>query len=716
MKTEDYLEYDFTDIRTPIPIDRRAFLKRLGGGIIIILSISDFIKAHGEIFQGRQMPEDLNVYLRIKEDGRVDCYTGKIEMGQGVITSLAQMLADELDVALDSVDMVMGDTALCPWDMGTFGSMSTRFFGPPLRTAGAEAKAILLQLASENLNTAVDDLVVEEGVVMKKGDRSVSVTYAQLTSGKRIVKTVQDKPPVKKPSEFKLIGKPFLRQDSGLKVTGNARYAADIRLKDMLYASLVRPPTHDALIVDVDTTEAEQMEGVVVVNEDKLVAALHANPVTAQLAADKIKIEYKIPDALVNDLNIYDYILEKAPPAEVVEEGGSINTRKESSGLHFEETYYNAYVAHATMEPHAATAQMQGDRIEIWASSQTPFRAKEAVAELLGLPQENVRIQQNFVGGGFGGKSNTQQILEAARLTRATGKPVQLSWTRREEFFYDTFRPAAVVKINSGVDQNGKILLWDYHVYCAGERGARHFYDIQNHRTTVHGSGWMGSRVHPLSTGAWRAPANNTNSFARECQIDIMAAKAGVDPVEFRLNNLKDNRMIRVLEAVAKKVGWKPQKSPSRRGYGVACGVDAGSYVAHVAEVEVDKRTGAVKVLKVTCAQDMGLVINPQGAIIQMEGCITMGLGYALMEEIQFEGGRVKNRNFDTYKIPRFSWTPKIVTEILDLPDEPAQGGGEPAIICMGAVIANAIFDATGARLYHLPMTPQRVLEAISRT
>jgi isoquinoline 1-oxidoreductase len=332
----------------------------------------------------------------------------------------------------------------------------------------------------------------------------------------------------------------------------------------------------------------------------------------------------------------------------------------------------------------------------------------------LDISGDQVRIRQAFVGGGFGGKSNTQQIIEAARLAKISNKPVQIEWTRREEFFYDSFRPAAVVKISSGLDDEGKIIQWDYGVYSAGERGARHFYNIPNHKTTVFGSGWMGSSVHPLSTGAWRAPANNTNTFARECQIDIMAAEAGIDPVEFRLKNLKDKRMIRVLEAVADKAGWTPATSPSGRGFGVACGIDAGAYVAHIAEVEVDKKTGAVRVKKVTCAQDMGLIINPQGATIQVEGCITMGLGYALTEEIQFDGGKVNNRNFDSYILPKFSWTPEIETVLLDLPDEPAQGGGEPAIICVGALVANAIFDATGARLYQLPMTPERVLKALS--
>jgi len=713
MKKDDYLHYDFTDIKTPIPINRRDFIKRLGGGIIIVMSISEFFKANAEILQGRQMPDDMNVYLRIKEDGRVDCYTGKIEMGQGVITSLAQMLAEELDVILESVDMVMGDTDLCPWDMGTFGSMSTRFFGPPLRAAGAEARATLLNLASKQMKVPVSGLNASDGVIFEKNNSSNTLTYAELTKGKKIIKDASGKPVLKKPAEFKVIGQPIFKQDSDLKVTGEALYAGDIRLPGMVYASILRPPVHGAKIIKLDVSAAKKIEGVEIIEENELIAALHKDPYMAAKAIDEIEVDYDSQDGGVDDKSIFNHLLANAPKGNDVDNGGSLDTGKTSSDVLFEKEYFNSYVAHATIETHAATAYMKGDKIEIWASTQTPFRAKDTVANVLGIPPENVRIRQAFVGGGFGGKSNTRQTEEAARLSKISGKPVQLIWSRREEFFYDNFRPAAVVKISSGMDESGNMILWDYNVYSAGERGSRHFYDIPNHKTTVYGSGWMGSEVHPLNTGAWRAPANNTNTFARESQIDIMARSAGIDPIEFRLKNLKDKRMIRVLKALAKKVNWDPQKSWSGDGYGIACGIDAGAYVALLAKVKVNKDTGEVKVERVVCAQDMGLVINPQGATIQVEGCVNMGLGYALSEEIQFKGGKILNLNFDSYQLPRFSWVPEIETELLDLPDEPAQGGGEPAIICMGAVIANAIFDATGARLYQLPMTTDRVLEAL---
>ncbi len=367
------------------------------------------------------------------------------------------------------------------------------------------------------------------------------------------------------------------------------------------------------------------------------------------------------------------------------------------------------------MEPHTAVARIEGDKATVWVGTQAPFRAQESVARELNFPLEKVRIITPFVGGGFGGKSAHLQAVEAVKLAKITGKPVMVAWTRQEEFFYDTFRPAAVVKITSGIDKSGKITLWDYNTYYAGSRGSDTIYDVPNARTTDYSRGRTAPPVHPFGTGAWRAPGNNTNTFARESQINIMAWKAGMDPLEFRLKNLKDEKMIGVLKAVADKFGYTPGKTPSGRGYGIACGTDVGTWVAHMAEVKVDKTTGHVQVIRVACAQDMGLSVNPQGTTIQMEGCITMGLGYALTEEIQFQGGDIKNHSFDTYELPRFSWVPKIDTVILDKKDQAPAGGGEPAIICMGGLIANAVFDATGARLYQLPMTPERILEALKK-
>jgi nicotinate dehydrogenase subunit B len=711
MKDKSNTILDFEQKLIPSGLSRRKFLKTLGGGLVIAVSISDFSLLYGAVEQ--EMPTDINAYLRVGEDGVVSCFTGKIEMGQGITTSLAQMMAEELDVTVASVQMIMGDTDLCPYDRGTWGSLTTRFFGPALRSAAAQARAELVAMAAESLSLSTSQLKVDNGIVYDASNKKVSITYAELTKGKKIVKSLKDKPKLKSPKEFKIIGKPHLRADASLKVTGEAKYAGDIRLPGMKYARILRPPAHQSKLTSVDTAAVDGIDGLDVVREGDLVALLHESPDTVDRAIAKVKATYDTPASNLDETTIFKYLTENAPNKRTVEESGDINDGRAKTDNVIESTYYDGYVAHAPLETHTATAVMEGDKMKIWASTQNPFGVKSQVARTLKMPEDKVQVLQCFIGGGFGGKSSNGQAIEAARLAKLSGHPVQLAWTRKEEFFYDAYRPAAVVKLNSGINKTGKISFWDYGVYFAGARGADMWYDIPNHNIVSLGGERGGPRIHPFATGAWRAPGNNTNSFARESQINMMAEKAGMDPFDFRLHNLKDARMIRVLKAAADKFGWKSRKKVEGRGYGIACGTDAGAYVAEMAEVAVDKKTGKVKVLRVLCAQDMGLVINPQGATIQVEGCIIMGLGYSLSEDIQFTGGDIHNKNFADYELPRFSWTPKIETVLIDAQDEPAQGGGEPAIVIVGGLIANAIYDATGARMYQLPMTPERILAAM---
>jgi nicotinate dehydrogenase subunit B len=719
MNEENFLELDFRGIGDALSGDRRDFLKTLGGGIFVFLALGDaeaLAQAEGRRGMAPRTPNDFNAFLRIGEDGRVSCFTGKIEMGQGIITSLAQMLADELDVPLDRVDMVMGDTELCPWDMGTFGSMSTRFFGPPLRGAAAVARRELLQLAAEHFKLPADELAIEQGEIFPKEHRDNRVGYAALTRGKRIERHLSQAAALKAAGDFHVVGKPVVRRDGRDKVTGKAKYAADIRLPGMLCAKLLRPPVHGAKLKSVDTSAAAAVEGVRIVQEGDLVAVLHERPDVAENALKQVRAEFDLPQAHVDSATIFDHLLKVAPQGRTVVKGGDLDEGKKLAAHLVEATYLNSYVAHAALEPHAAVVQIEEDRATVWASTQNPFTARDEVARAIGFPKEQVRLITPFVGGGFGGKTFNKQAVEAARLAKAVGRPVQVAWNRAEEFFFDTFRPAAIVKIRSGVDQSGRIVLWDYHAYFGGEREAKQFYDVPNHSTVCHGGGFRSEPgTHPFATGAWRGPGTNTNTHARESHIDLMAAKAGIDPVEFRLKNLKDRRMLRVLKTAAEKFGWTPHAASSGKGLGVACAIDSGSYVTLMAEVGVDKETGRVKVKRMLCVQDMGLVINPEGAKIQMEGCLTMGLGYTLAEEIRFRGGDVLDRNFDTYHLPQFSWLPKIETVLIDVKDAPPQGGGEPPIVATGAVIANAVFDAVGVRLFLLPMTPERVKAAIAK-
>ena len=593
MKTNDYLIHNFRDLGGVEDIfasNRRDFLKRVGGGIMIFMAISDaaFAQEGAPVRRGQRGPADFNAFLRIGPDGRVTCLTGKVEMGQGIITSLPQMVAEELDVPLAMVDIKLGDTAECPWDMGTWGSMTTRSFGPSLRAAAAEAKGVLLSLAAEKLQLPAEKLTVRDGVIFETGKETNRVTYGDLAKGQKIEKHLDAKPALKKPAAFKISGQPHTRRDGDAKVTGAAQYAADIRVPGMLCAKILRPPMHGAKLKHADTSAAKAVPGVVVHEDGQFIAVLHEHPDVADAALGKIQADWDKPTATFDDKTVYDHFLKVAPPARVIKSGGDLTTGKTAAVKNFEQTYLDGYVAHSAMETHAALCQIEGDQATLWVATQNPFGARERVAETLGFPQDKVRIITPYVGGGFGGKTDNQQAIEAARLAKATGKPVQVMWSREEEFFYDTFRPAAVVKIGGGVDAAGRLTYWNYDVYFAGERGSQHFYNIPHHRTATRGGGFgTDVTIHPFATGSWRAPGNSTNTFARESHIDVIAAGAGVDPVKFRLEHLKeqkDDRMYRVPQAAAEKFGYQPGKPPSKRGIGVACGVDAGTFVAGIAE------------------------------------------------------------------------------------------------------------------------------------
>lgn len=718
MKKGIYADRKLAEMNAPYTLDRREFLKLMSGGIIISFSLEN-IYGWGEPAQrqrSRREPDDLNAYLIVGEDGTVTCLSGKIEMGQGVITSLPQMLAEELEVPLKSVNIVLGDTDLCPWDMGTFGSRSTKFYGPLLRAAAAKARGILIELAAEQLGLSKDKLTVSEGFVLEKENPENRVSYASLAKGKRLEHHLEKEPQLKPTSDFSVCGRPRYRVDSREKVTGEAKFAGDIRLEGMLYARILRTPAHRARIKTIDTSEAERMNDVTVLRDGDMIAVLHPTPDGAERAIKNIKAEFDVPEEDLDHTNIYEHLLKIPSEGEIIEQKGDLEEGKKLSAKLIEGSYYNCYVAHAPIETHTALAQVEGNKATVWASTQTPFRAKDEVAQELGLPPANVRVIAPFVGGGFGGKTHNGQVVEAAKLSKLAGKPVQVAWTRAEEFFFDNFRPASIIKIKSGLDDQNRIVYWRFENFYAGERSSQMYYDVPHYQTVMHG-GWGGreSRTHPFNVGAWRGPGSNTNIFARESHINVMATLTGIDPLEFRLKNLgNDKRMQRVLNAAAERFGWISGKSPSGQGRGLACLDYLGTYVALCAHVDVDKKTGKIQAKRIVVAQDTGTIINPQGITIQIEGCVAMGLGYCLSEEIHFKGGKILDTNFDTYEFSRFSWMPEIEVVLVDNPDLAPQGCGEPAITGMGAVMANAVHDAIGVRIFKLPMTPDRVIARLT--
>ena len=694
--------------------DRRSFLQVMGGGITVFFTVGIPAGVGEEVQQRSPPPSDFNAYLRIGEDGRVTVLTGKVELGQGAMTALPQMLADEMDVPLDMVDIILGDTAICPWDRGTFGSLCIREFGPALRQAAAQARAVLLELAGEELELSRDRLVIRDGVVMDADNPEHSVTFAALARGESIERTVEGTAPLKPRSDYVVSGTPQMRRDATVKVTGAAEFAGDLRLDGLLHASILRPPAHGAELLEVDTAPAEQVEGAQVIQDGDLIAVLHEKPDMAAHGLDLVEAHWEGPEGGPDHDTIFEHLEAEAPEAEVYAERGSLDQGREVSAQTINSTFYNHYVAHAPIEPHTATAHVEGDKATIWTSTQAPFGAQAGAARVLGFPEENVRVITPFVGGGFGGKTGGGQTNEAAKLSQLSGQPVQVAWTRKEEFFYDTYRPAALVKFTTGLDDQDRIALWDYDNYFAGDRSSDVKYDVPNYRVLARGGWQRGSSAHPFSVGAWRGPGSCTNAFAIESQMDILAAAARMNPLAFRLHNLTDERMRRVLLTAANMFGHSFRRAPSGLGHGLALTDYHGTYVAAMAEVDVDRETGHVKVERVVCAQDMGECVNPAGAILQVEGCITMGLGYCLSEGLRFRGGNILDHNFATYTLPRFSWTPEIEVRIVENRELPPQGGGEPAITLMGGLIANAVYDAVGVRSYTLPITQERILEGLA--
>ena len=444
-------------------LSRREFAAAAGSGLFVFIS-APALRAYQEperlpVRQG--YPADLNAYLRVAPDGAVTCFVGKVELGQGAMTSLPQMLAEELGVAFDSVKMVMGDTDQCPWDMGTFGSMCTPQFGPVLRRAGAETRATLLAMAADHLQAPVDRLQVKDGVVTDPVQKK-TVTYGSLVQGRRIEKRVENVP-LHTPAQFAWIGRSPQRKDALDKVTGKAQYAGDVALPGMLCARILRGPAHGARLKNADTSAAEKVPGVRVIRDGNLLAVLHPRRDVADRALSLVKAEFDPAPEGPNDRTIFDHIRKTAPSPRVVAETGSVAEGEKLSGAVIEQNYLNAYVAHAPMETHSAVASVSGDKVTVWAGTQAPFSVRPAVAQALGFKPENVRVMTPYVGGGFGGKSAAPQAVEAARLSRIAGAPVQVVWDRAEEFFFDTFRPAAAVKIRSGLSAAGTFCCLHFH-------------------------------------------------------------------------------------------------------------------------------------------------------------------------------------------------------------------------------------------------------------
>ena len=701
--------------------DRRDFIKAFGLGIVLIVPATRALgQQRGQEESGRggfnqNLPTDIDAWIHIDEQGQVTAFTGKVEFGQNTRTTLIQSVADELHVPVTSVHLVMGDTDLTPFDMGTFGSRSTPTMVPQLRKATAAAREALISMAAEQLNVTAADLRIVDAKFLNH-DKSKTLTLAEVAKGRKLVKVIPSDIAITQPKDWTVAGTSVTKVDARNYVTGKHRYTFDVKRDGMLYGKIVRPAAFNSSLVSVDAKAAEAIPGVKVVIDGTFIGVVAPDQQSATKAANAIAIDWKSPGQASNK-EIFDVLRQPATNQRGGGgEGGGGRSRPQGSitdGLaaadkKLEHTYTVQYIAHAPLEPRAAVAEWSGDKLTVWTGTQRPFGVRNELAEAFHISEDKVRVIVPDTGSGYGGKHSGECAVEAARLAKAAGKPVKLTWTREEEFTWAYFRPAGVIDIKSGVKNDGTITAWEFHNYNSGASGIQIKYDIPNNDIRFHASN------SPLKQGSYRGLAATANHFARESHIDELAAAVNNDPLEFRLKNIKDERLRYVLQAAARAFGWGKSKPASGHGFGIACGFEKGGYVATCAEIAVesptdkeDKTNKRIRIVRVVEAFECGAIVNPRHLHNQIEGSIVMAIGGALFESIQFDDGKILNPHFAQYRVPRFSDLPKIEVVLVDRKDIASAGAGETPIVGLAPAVANAIFNATGVRLRSLPMVPR---------
>lgn len=683
-------------------VTRREFFKMLGSGLLVLTLVDPGEAAEYDVDRrfaaGRRNPPEIGAWLHISENGTVTVYCGKAEMGQNIRTSLSQAVAEELPVPFSSIQMVMGDTFLTPYDRGTFGSQTTPRTFPILHQAAAAAREMLIDLAAQKWNVARATLTMREGKIIRRGtDQSIDI--GTLTQGQEIMKTISDDVSAKPAEKWKVAGTSVPKVDAQKFVTGEHRYTSDITIPGMLHGKILRPPAFNAKLRSVDFSAAKEMKDVTVVHEGDFIGIVAPDEYKASQAIKSIKAEWDTSPQISNK-ELFDHLKENTRRSRRGngDTDGSLDEDYKEADQTLEHTYTVAYIAHTPLEPRAAVAVWDGDQVTAWTGTQRPFGVQSELSRAFQMPDEKVRVIMPDTGSGYGGKHTGEAAVEAARLAREVGRPVKLIWTREEEFTWAYFRPAGVIDVKGAIRKDGRISVWEFDNYNSGGSAIRPLYDIPNQRVEFHRSD------SPLRQGSYRCLAATANHFARESFIDELAHAARMDALEFRLQNLKDERLKAVLTAAAEQFGWKDKQSTKTRGYGLAGGFEKDSYVANCAEIEI--MDDDIKIIRVVVAYDCGAVVNPDQLKNQIEGMIMMGIGGALYEEIEFADGKIKNPRLSKYQVPRIKDAPNIEIVLLDRKDIRSAGAGETPIVAIAPAVANAVYNATGKRIRSMPMIP----------
>ena len=747
-------------------ISRRDLLKSTG---VMIVGFSFFGTATKVLAQGDGLSVDgmdptvLDSWLAISKDGTVTVFTGKVELGTGVVTALAQIVAEELDVAFNKVYMDSGDTDKAVDQGVTAAARTVERGGVQLRQASAAARQELLKLASARLDSPVDKLTVTDGVFSVIGNPAKKIAYGDLLGGKRFnIKIVAagvgwdmkvaPEVPAKNPKDYKVVGKSIPRVDLPEKFTGEFVYSQDASVPGMLHGRVVRPATSLSAPANIDESSIKNIPGVVkVVREGTFVGVVAETEWAAIQAARALKVTWTEPTLkmMSGPAEVFDYLKNTKSFKDIpVTNRGNLDTAFSQAQKKYEATYYWPFQLHGMMGPPCALADVRGDKATIWTGTQGPFRTRDSIAKMLNIPPKNVHLLYREGSGSYGRLESDDAAEDAALMSRAVGKPVRVQWMREDEHAWDPKGPAQVTTVRAGVDAQGKVIAWDFNDrsqpwsesennpllastqigmkptgpgFLNGAGGGGQIYTFENQKVVASNIPWVQQGQWPLRTSNLRAPGDLARVFASESTIDEIAADQHVDPVQFRLRYLTtDKRVSDILVATAKQAGWTDHVAPAppstgnkAAGRGVAVANRANTMTAAVAEIEVDKSTGDVTVKKITLGHDCGLIVNPDGLKNQIEGNILQAVSRALLEEVQFDSTGQKNLDWDSYPVIRFNQIPDVEIVLTNRPEMQPLGGGEPSIVPVTAAIANAIFDATGARLRQVPFTPQRVLSAI---
>jgi len=650
---------------------------------------------------------DGGAFVHVGSTGVVTAFIGKVDGGQDNRTALTQLVAEELRVDPARVVMVMGDTDISPFDVGTFGSRSMPDAGLHLRLASVAARRGLLELAHDRLGAGEGDRLQAADGWVRTADGSRAITYADLVEGVRLVREASRDEELTPPANWTVAGEPSSRVTSPAAVTATKVYPSDLVVEGMLEGRILAHPFHGAQLVSLDLTRAEQVEGVAVIREGDLVGAVGEDAALVARAIALVDAAWS-PPPKVSSATISEYLRQHLVKAEgwggsLLEEGGDVAAALEAGERRLTATYTIPYIAHVPMEPRSAVASWQGDAVKVWTGTQRPFAVRQEVAEALGVAQARVEVVVPDFGGGFGGKHTGEAAVAAATLARRVGRPVRVAWSRAEEFTQGYLRPAAVIDVASAVAADGTISAWDFTNLNSGPHAIRAPYAIPHWRLRFEPA------ASPLRQGSYRALAATANNFARESHIDELAHLVGEDPLRYRLRQLTDRRLADVLERVAQRAGWEGRRTGDGHGFGLAVGLEKDGRIATCAEVQVhsDRR---LEVVRLVTGFDCGAIVSPDNLANQVEGAAIMGLGGALFEAVEFTDGEITNASLRQYRVPRFLDVPPVEVVLVDRPEEQPAGGGETPIMAVAPALANAIFAATGHRLRALPLAPQGML------